>query len=115
MYSLGSFDFSKIEDHSPVKDISPGLHKQEEEKEADQIDSQTTTSESVHKFSNTISYAEYHINLQKHRIKDKAMIFGGWYNYENLTEVELFDTKLNRIEDIFPVARGMRSRPIQVI
>jgi len=39
------------------------------------------------------------------------MIFGGWQPYENLPEIDIYDTKKNCIEDILPLAHGIRGRP----
>ena len=49
-------------------------------------------------------------NVEKYRLRDKVIIFGGWQPYENLREVEAFDAKRNEVEDIVPLALGMRGK-----
>lgn len=38
-------------------------------------------------------------------LSDKVLVFGGWKPYENLREIEIFDTKQNNMEDILPFAK----------
>lgn len=86
--------------------LGHGYDKFEEEKDDMQIDSSSGPKNK--KWNNDPQLFEN--NAAKYRLRDKVIIFGGWQPYENLREVEAFDAKTNEVEDIVPLALGMRGK-----
>ena len=126
MFNLNQFDFSKIElnntDQNKYQHLKLTNKDFEEEKESE--GRQKKTEERLREWThvecqkdnsawspvkscnkNNKSTTSNRNEALPHDIANKVLVFGGWKPYENLREIEIFDIKENKMEDILPFSK----------